>query len=226
MASDVQPRPTPTDRPHARRPWGLILTAAAIAVAGGVIALEVRKGMGRPVAAPPEAPAAEAKPFAETIRKPAGQPGVKTDLTDLHGRPVIVACATCHATREPNPAAKLGADLRSFHQGLTGQHGGLACVACHNPAEGYGSLRLADGRSLPYAEAMQLCAQCHGPQYRDYQHGAHGGMTGHWDLTRGPRVRNTCTDCHDPHAPKYPTVRPAPGPRDRDPHSGKESGHE
>jgi nitrate reductase cytochrome c-type subunit len=53
-----------------------------------------------------------------------------------------------------------------------------------------------------------LCAQCHGPQARDFQHGAHGGMTGYWDLSKGPRRRNSCIDCHDPHAPKYPAVMP------------------
>ena len=88
-------------------------------------------------------------------------------------------------------------------------------MSCHNAAEGYGSLRLADGKSLPYSEVMTLCAQCHGPQYRDYLHGAHGGMTGHWDLTKGGRYRNNCIDCHDSHAPKYPTVMPAAGPNDR-----------
>jgi hypothetical protein len=76
-------------------------------------------------------------------------------------------------------------------------------------------LRLADGRSLPYSDVMSLCAQCHGPQFRDYQHGAHGGMTGYWDLSKGGRTRNSCIDCHDPHAPKYPTVTPARGPNDR-----------
>jgi formate-dependent nitrite reductase cytochrome c552 subunit len=140
---------------------------------------------------------------------------VKTGLTDAAGKPVTISCPTCHATNPPNPQARLGADLDRFHQGLKGAHGNLACVACHNPQEGYGSLRLADGRPLPYPDVMQLCAQCHGPQYRDYQHGAHGGMTGHWDLSRGGRTRNNCVDCHDPHSPKYPTVRPVAGPRDR-----------
>jgi nitrate/TMAO reductase-like tetraheme cytochrome c subunit len=140
---------------------------------------------------------------------------VKTGLTDADGKPVTIGCATCHTNRESNPLAKVGADLPAFHQGLKGAHGNLACVSCHNPSEGYGTLRLADGKALPYPEVMQLCAQCHGPQYRDYQHGAHGGMAGHWDLTKGGRVRNTCIDCHDPHSPKYPTVRPVAGPRDR-----------
>lgn len=158
------------------------------------------------------------------IRKPAGSPSVFTGAVDPHGTPVAAACNTCHTTRSPNLDLRVGMDLKTFHQGLKASHGGLTCVSCHNAAEGYQSLRLADGRALPYPEVMQLCAQCHGPQFRDYQHGAHGGMRGHWDLTQGGRVRNTCIDCHDPHSPKYPVVRPAPGPNDRFLHAGEKPG--
>jgi formate-dependent nitrite reductase cytochrome c552 subunit len=185
--------------------------------------------MGQPVAPPPEAPAVVAPLHEVVIRKPAGPPVVKTGLTDAHGQPVTIACATCHATKEPNATARLGQELKLFHQGLTGAHANLACVSCHNPDEKYGSLRLADGSAVPYTEVMQLCAQCHGPQYRDYLHGAHGGMAGYWDLTKGPRIRNNCIDCHDPHSPKFPTVRPDIGPNDRDPHAAdkqKEGGYE
>lgn len=149
------------------------------------------------------------------VRTPHGPPGVPTGTTDEKGRPVSVACATCHTTKPANSEARLGTPLAQFHQGLVGKHGNLSCTSCHNPADGYASLRLADGKSVPYTAVMTLCAQCHGPQFRDYQHGAHGGMTGHWDLSKGGRSRNNCVDCHDPHAPKYPTVSPAPGPNDR-----------
>lgn len=166
--------------------------------------------------------------FETDIRKPVGPPMVHSGLTDPHGQPVMINCNTCHATKSPNNDLRLGASLTEFHQGLKGQHGNLTCVSCHNPQDGYQSLRLADGKLVPYVEVMQLCAQCHGPQYRDYQHGAHGGMTGYWDLTKGPRQRNNCIDCHDPHHPKYPVVRPAQGPQDRalsrSQHSG--GGHE
>jgi hypothetical protein len=40
-------------------------------------------------------------------------------------------------------------------------------------------------------------------------------MNGHWDLTRGGRTRNTCINCHDPHAPAFPLVMPVLPPRDR-----------
>ena len=49
----------------------------------------------------------------------------------------------------------------------------------------------------------------------DLERGLHGGMNGHWDLTRGGRTRNTCVNCHDPHTPKFPQVLPVLSPRDR-----------
>lgn len=161
----------------------------------------------------PAPPATERHPVA--IRTPVGRPAVPLGVSDEQGHPLAVGCATCHATKPSNAEAKLDTPLKQFHQGLVGKHGNLSCTSCHNPADGYASLRLADGKSVPYSQVMTLCGQCHGPQARDYQHGAHGGMTGHWDLTRGGRVRNNCIECHDPHAPKYPTVQPARGPNDR-----------
>ena len=146
---------------------------------------------------------------------PGKDPYLATGQVDEKGQPTRIACATCHATKPANAAAKLGTPLVNFHQDLIGHHGQLSCTSCHNSSDGYASLRLADGRTVPYVESMNLCAQCHGPQFRDYQHGAHGGMTGFWDLARGGRTRNTCTTCHNSHSPKYPTVIPAPRPNDR-----------
>ena len=136
-------------------------------------------------------------------------PTVRTELENFTGATVELSCANCHSTKTPNKALKDSAALKDFHQGLTVAHGNLSCASCHN-TDDYDSLHLADGTSLPFADTQQLCAQCHGPQHRDYEHGSHGGMTGYWDLSRCPRVRNTCTVCHDPHAPAYPQVLPAP----------------
>jgi formate-dependent nitrite reductase cytochrome c552 subunit len=145
---------------------------------------------------------------------PARLTGVETGATDALGRPVRVACATCHALRRPDALPASTAELDEFHQGLTFAHGELTCATCHVIGD-QTTLHLADGREIAMTEAMQLCRQCHGTQGRDYDHGAHGGMTGHWDLSVGGRVRNHCIDCHDAHAPQFQASRPVLPPRDR-----------
>jgi hypothetical protein len=120
---------------------------------------------------------------------------------------------TCHTTRSPVKTNRSAEDLDEFHQGLIIAHGNLSCLSCHN-SKNYDTLKLADGSAVSFENAMQLCAQCHGPQTRDYKNGSHGGMTGYWDLSRGPRQRNACTVCHDAHAPAYPEMMPVFAPTD------------
>lgn len=149
-----------------------------------------------------------------TIRRPNGPPRFDIGLTSMHGEKLNVACSTCHTAREPNILNRTTADLDEFHKGMGFSHGNLSCLACHNP-KNYDTLHLADRTPLDFQDVMSLCSQCHGTQRRDYDHGAHGGMTGYWDLSRGPRVRNNCVDCHHPHQPKFPKMNPTFKPRDR-----------
>jgi len=142
-----------------------------------------------------------------------GSPRVATGRIDAQERPVTVACSSCHATGSAEDALTDDRGLDRFHQGLHVEHGSLSCLSCHDP-DNYDRLHLADGTSIRYRDTMRLCAQCHGPQYRDYQNGSHGGMTGYWDREQGERRRNHCIDCHDAHAPAYPRVQPAPPPLD------------
>jgi hypothetical protein len=164
------------------------------------------------IAIPAESP--EMPLFPVTIRKPLGPPQCLTGLTDASGEPVSVSCSTCHAARKPNFENKVVGDLNEFHGSLAFAHGTVSCLSCHN-AEDYDALKLADGSRIEFTDVMTLCAQCHGPQTRDYEHGAHGGMNGYWDLTRGPRTRNNCIDCHNPHSPQFPKMQPTFKPRDR-----------
>ena len=127
-----------------------------------------------------------------------------------------ITCGTCHDSWVHGPPAERPGELQQFHRHMRLEHGELTCSSCHDPDD-RDFLRLANGEQVAFADTIELCGQCHGPQYRDYRHGSHGGMTGYWDLNRGPQVRNHCVNCHDPHAPAYPTVEPAPGPRDRHP---------
>jgi len=152
--------------------------------------------------------------FAVEIRRPQGAPLVELATDDPFGRPARVACSTCHSIRDPNYENTHWSSLDEFHQGLRVEHGKLVCYACHNPDHA-DTLKSADGRQIPYTEVMTLCSQCHGPQATAYAHGAHGGMNGYWDLTRGPQQKNNCVDCHDPHRPNYPKMIVTFKPQDR-----------
>ena len=152
--------------------------------------------------------------LAVSIRRPLGPPRVVTGLRDFHGNEVLVACSTCHTTRQPNRQNASPKDLDEFHGGLKFSHGTVSCLSCHNDQD-YDALKLADGTRVEFSNVMTLCAQCHGPQMKAYQHGAHGGMNGHWDLTRGSQTKNNCIDCHDPHTPQFPKMQPTFKPRDR-----------
>ncbi|MEO8270949.1 MAG: cytochrome c3 family protein [Aureliella sp.] len=165
--------------------------------------------------------------FPVVIRKPAGPPQIKLAGSDPQGRSASVACSTCHSVRPPNRDNKTPQSLDEFHQGLQFNHGQLSCYSCHNP-ENADVLRLADGTVVEYADVMLLCTQCHSKQAESFAHGAHGGMNGFWDLSRGPQTKNNCIDCHDPHAPNYPKMIVDFKPRDRflDPPKAEHDKHE
>ncbi len=192
--------------------WGIVL-AGSIAGAFG-LAVPCSLACNRPDASRPKAVLPQGT-HATTIHQPTRLERLRLgDPTAATVPAATVSCDTCHSLRGARPLPDSMLRLQAFHQGLELKHGTLGCAACH-AAGVLPKLHLADGRSLERSQAIELCAQCHGPQYRDYQHGTHGGMTGYWDLRLGPRVRNHCVDCHDPHAPAIRSVVPAPKPRDR-----------
>lgn len=157
---------------------------------------------------------AKAAPHPVVIRPGPATPRLDTGLKDAAGNAITAACSTCHSTTTPNVARHTAHDLFQAHSGLNYNHGNLTCLSCHNASD-YDTLHLADGRPVAFPDVMTLCAQCHGTAMRDYNNGSHGGMHGHWDLTKGGRVRNNCVNCHDPHHPKFPLVQPVLPPRDR-----------
>lgn len=137
-----------------------------------------------------------------------------THLLDVNGTAIGVACATCHGPEAAGAPIVSGAgNPEQFHAGVELVHGQQPCANCHT--EDRLALHLADGTRVEFGDSMRLCGQCHGPQYRDYLHGAHGGMNGFWDLKRGGRTRNHCAACHAPHTPAYEKVMPVFPPRDR-----------
>lgn len=152
--------------------------------------------------------------YAASIHVPERLLGLPTGRVDARGEAVSVACVTCHSLRRPAALPEKMTDLDEFHQGLSFRHGSLGCGSCHVVGD-QDSLHKADGSTVALRDAMELCAQCHGSQYRDYQRRSHGGANGYWDARKGSSVRNHCLDCHDAHTPKFLPSTPVLPPRDR-----------
>lgn len=135
----------------------------------------------------------------------------KEDLSDY-------SCYVCHERGVP-PQLKFDDDhnviVPDEHANIVMGHGthkrNNHCFNCHNEANRE-TFHIRDGRDLGFAESSLLCGSCHGPTLRDWEAGAHGRISGYWDKTKGEAHRLDCVNCHDPHSPRIPSRRPAPGP--------------
>ncbi len=140
--------------------------------------------------------------------------GLVTGKRDGQGRPVRVACQTCHQKIVSANADVYRKADASFHANIKLRHGRKTCRTCHRLPY-FTDFNLADGTPVPHGDVKILCGQCHARRLLEYENGAHGGMTGYWDRRQGERQRNHCLDCHNPHSPGIPLVRPAPRARNR-----------
>ncbi len=122
---------------------------------------------------------------------------------------VMQKCSDCHALfasldKTPSQVQQ--------HKHLVHDHGmNDACFNCHSKAD-RNRLVLRNGSEVDFADSAQLCAQCHGTLYRDWQVGGHGKTRGSWDAKSGEQWRMTCIQCHDPHAPAFGPLKLLPGP--------------
>jgi len=200
-------------QPKTRIPWPQVASVAAIALLGLGLAAAVARG-----ATDAAQPAVQAEKMPEhhgtVIHVKPDVGTLDTGKRGPQGQVISAPCGSCHKQHSTPPFARSAEDLKEFHAGFRFKHGNIACGACHD-LQDRDQLRLADDRRISMSSVIELCSQCHGPQARDYAHGAHGGMNGYWDLRRGDRVRNVCVDCHNPHVPAYPQFAPVQRPGDR-----------
>ena len=152
----------------------------------------------------------------------------RTNLADLMRAKADLSDFDCYACHEKNKPPPLRFDTNQVlivpaeHQDIVMGHGrhnrNNLCYNCHNEAN-LELFQTRDGRELKLTDSTPLCGSCHGPTYRDWEAGAHGRTSGYWDRKLGPFERKDCVSCHNPHAPRFPSRHPAPGPHPlRQPH--------
>ena len=132
-----------------------------------------------------------------------------------------LSCSSCHDENKPVVVkldAKGGILLSEAHKDILIQHGQSSrndhCFNCHNPRN-LEELRAREGQSFKLTDSNPLCGSCHGPTFRAWEQGLHGRFTGFWDTTKGKRVREDCTSCHNPHTPRFPSIKAGPAPYPR-----------
>lgn len=162
--------------------------------------------------------AANPLPFLNPVPAATRIPSWATDTTPVRQpklKPNYVAgvftyrCSDCHRII-PSPAET---DRKlTQHKEIQLEHGlNTRCFNCHHRTNR--DAFVDDyGNEIPWDQPQLLCAKCHGPVYRDWQHGAHGRTNGYWDTSRGTQTRRKCIECHDPHRPPFQPLVPAPGP--------------
>lgn len=151
------------------------------------------------------------------VRQPRLQP-----LYSLAG--YTYRCSDCHKIIPPPVETP---HTLTRHREIDLEHGiNTRCLNCHHRTNR--DAFVDDyGREIPWNQPQLLCGKCHGPVYRDWQHGSHGRINGYWDAARGEQTRRRCVECHDPHRPPFTPLAPAPvpntlrmGPQPRGEHAG------
>jgi DNA-directed RNA polymerase subunit RPC12/RpoP len=157
-------------------------------------------------------------PFVSPVSEATLVPASATDTTPVrqpHLRPeykvavFTYRCSDCHKII-PSPAET--SRTLTQHREIQLNHGiNTRCFNCHHRTNR--DAFVDDyGNEIPWDQPQLLCAKCHGPVYRDWQHGSHGRTNGYWDVSQGEQTRRRCIECHDPHQPPFTPLAPAPGP--------------
>ena len=210
--------------PSPRRSTGRAAGRGLVAALLGLAVVTTGVGLGRwllageaprtPASGPPSAPV-----LPVVARPPAAQPGVglasdthldktpprRTVGLDLVRNGWTYNCMECHTLI----AAKWHYDRPvNEHPDIALEHGNNRfCLNCHHPTNRNAFVDY-DGAEIAQRDVVQLCAKCHGTTHRDWQAGVHGRENGYWQASAGEKTKLRCIQCHDPHRPKFQSMKP------------------
>ena len=181
--------PSPTHDQGRERNWGLVLTIPICIVLGIYF---ISTSLGR--SDPPE-PTATLQTAWYTPKTARGEA--------LDNKVMVGSCYLCHAywVGIPDP---LVVRPRFAHHVIELDHGrNDRCFNCHL-IQDRNKYTADDGSGIMHTRVELLCARCHGLIYNDWQGGTHGVRRGKFREPTVFEVQNfTCTQCHDPHRPKF-----------------------
>ncbi len=117
-------------------------------------------------------------------------------------------CQPCHQHIDDDEGQ--GPPDNKTHPPMKFEHmeGILDCYLCHAKGD-MDQLRLLRGGVVGFDQSHELCGQCHGEKRRDWVLNLHGKQIGSW---KDAPLRLACTDCHDPHRPRWSTIKADPPP--------------
>lgn len=137
------------------------------------------------------------------------------DTTPVYKEPKLLfytqeftqTCSECHQKdlkSEPKKShLPFGAHMDMFFT-----HGlNLSCLNCHH-VDHPDAFTDHDGSVIPKDKPVLLCRKCHGVTYRDWKAGIHGRINSFWNAELGPKKNLACNQCHNPHHPKFPALKP------------------
>jgi hypothetical protein len=133
-------------------------------------------------------------------------------------------CTKCHEKDLKSKPKKSHLPFGA-HLDMTFTHGlNLRCLNCHH-ADHPDAFTGHDGSIIPKDNPVLLCRKCHGVTYRDWKAGIHGRINSYWNAKLGPKENLACNQCHNPHHPKFPDLKPMAPPKRHVAQPHKEDSH-
>lgn len=135
------------------------------------------------------------------------EPPPASSKVTVEDHPALIAtypCSGCHDERKPDPRPR---KLVEYHTQKNGfDHGTKQgwCYRCHS-IQDIDKLHTQGGEPVAFENPQELCGSCHGDKLIDWRAGLHGLNRGSWN---GPKLRRSCTFCHNPHKPAFEPMVP------------------
>jgi len=137
------------------------------------------------------------------------------DTTPVYKEPKLLfytqefsqTCSECHEKDLKSKPKKSHLPFGA-HKDMFFTHGlNLRCMNCHH-ADYPDTFTGHDGSVIPKDKPVLLCRKCHGVTYRDWKVGIHGRINSFCNAELGPSTNLACNQCHNPHHPKFPALKP------------------